>query len=274
MTGVPFTKELRADMLRRAATAQQDYLRIKDEEFANHPNDPDWNRMDAAGAARDLAKQEYLDGLHRVQMSACPFCQQGFEYSFDPFDTDGPWWRGIQGPEIPACPHYCFVRGAVNFSGGPLPTPPRSEDAARCGPEVPYVIPKQLELPNVVAVIGELEMDPGWRAFPIVYFADPRPAAELLSFNWGQSMYSYMRSNGQPETGYPNDPWDFELEPWIARGKLLWCVRGSKNRRLANPKGPCPYVGLQGTREMMKVEAGVGLVARGTPDGTMILPFE
>jgi hypothetical protein len=58
------------------------------------------------------------------------------------------------------------------------------------------------------------------------------------------------------------------------RGKLLWCVRGSHNRRLANPKGPCPYVGLHGTRKMMKVEAGGGLVARGTPDGTMIMPFE
>ncbi|HYP74835.1 MAG TPA: hypothetical protein VER12_02695, partial [Polyangiaceae bacterium] len=73
-------------------------------------------------------------------------------------------------------------------------------------------------------VIGELEMDPGWSAYPIVYFSNPKPAAELLSHDWCQTMYSYVSSTGQPETSYPNDPWDFELEPWLALGKLMWCV--------------------------------------------------
>jgi len=273
MTALPFTKAEREDILLRRVQTKQEYGRVVDEEFARDGAQPDENRISAALKLATQANELYEAGLHRVQMSVCPICAEPFHHSFDPFGMDGPWWGGVRGAERPACTHYCFFRGAVHFGTGPRPKGPYRAKA-RPGPEVPYVIPKQLELPGVVAVIGELEMEPGWTAYPIVYFGDPRPAAELLSSDWCQSMYSYVRSTGQPETSYPNDPWDFELEPWLARGKLLWCVPGSGNSRLANPRGTCPYVDLPGIRESIEIDERSKLRTRGTPDGSMILPFE
>ena len=273
MSAQPFSKYLRADIIRRATEADADYNRIRTEEYAKSSGAPDKARIRAARDVVQQTSQLYEQGLPRVRMSTCPFCVQPFEHSFDPFGVDGAWWTGLHGPAVPACPHYCFLRGAVHFGNGPAPRGPH-RGSAFPGPEVPYVIPKQLQLPGIVAVIGELDMEPGWRAFPICYFADPRPAAEALTYDWTLTSYSYVRSTGEPEMSYPNDPWDFELEPWVFQGKVLWCVPGSNNARLAKPRGPCPYLGLPGIRESIEIGEQIGFKTRGTPDGTMRNPFE
>jgi hypothetical protein len=189
---------------------------------------------------------------------------------------DGPWWASSPPPVEPSCPHYWFFRGAVQFGDKRRPTPPKKPGGpARPGPEVPYVIPRQLELPGMIAVVGELPMEPGWRAFPIVYFADPRPPAEELTSDWCSRTYPHVNSiTRQQETSYPNDTWDFDLEPWIAQGKLRWCSPGSGNLRLAPPGQPCPYVGLPGIREDITIDSTFGFKKRGVPDGSIILPFE
>jgi hypothetical protein len=271
----PFTKDLRNDILLRRSKAIEENERVKLDELARHPDRPDFDRLDAASEPIDYSTMAYMDGLHWVYMSTCPYCNEPLVYSFDPFAMDGDWWSGSR-PEPPTtCPHYCFLRGAVSF-GDRRPRPPASPlGPARPGPEVPYVIPNKIELPGMIAVIGELPMDPGWRAFPIAYFADPKPAANLLTSSWGASSYSYTNPVTKlGETGYPNDPWDFDLALWIARGKLRWCEPGSGNRRLAAPSEPCPYVGLPGVREAIEVDSTFGFRKVGTPDGSTILPFE
>jgi hypothetical protein len=270
-----FTKDLRNDILAREQFALDQHGAIKEDEYARHPDAADHGRMDAAMRYAKLCVEDYRQGLPHVTMSVCPFCAAAFVHTFDPYDMDGQFWRAAvpKSYEPTPCDHLCFFRGAVHLGEHRAPRGPRM-GYVYPGPEVPYVIPKQLDLPGVIAVIGELAMEPGWQAYTIAYFANPKPAAELLTHNWCETMYSYLSSRtGDPENDYPNDPWDFELAPWIARGKLLWCVPGSGNATLADPKTACPYLNLPGRREALQVAKDY-VVTVGVPDGTLIEPFE
>src|SRR5262245_54282021 len=130
-------------------------------------------RDDDKAEARHLARAEKLESeywrrLPRTAMACCPHCGSTFVSPFDPFDLVGLWWRGDEDDTPPpvACPHFVLRRGAVHFHGKPA----RAGRSVRTGPEVPYLLPRLLTMPGMVAVIGELAMDNGYTAYPILYF--------------------------------------------------------------------------------------------------------
>jgi hypothetical protein len=55
------------------------------------------------------------------------------------------------------CPHFCVLGGAVNYQGLP---PLGGNQEVIPGPEIPFVYPRLLALPGVVAVISSLPMEP------------------------------------------------------------------------------------------------------------------
>jgi hypothetical protein len=63
------------------------------------------------------------------------------------------------------------LRGAVNFNNL-RPVAGRIE--VWPGPEVPYVIPRLLEMPGMLAVISHIGMDTGYTVYPIAYSAESR----------------------------------------------------------------------------------------------------
>lgn len=226
-----------------------------------------------ARAEADAAVAEYFDRLPVLPMAVCPYTQQPLYRSFDHFGLDGPWWQpGASRPAPPAPYTFCVLRGAVHFQGKKV-VGPSLEIAV--GPEVPYVIPRLLELDTVTAVIGELPMAPGYRAFTIAYFADQPPPAAELTCDWPDTSYSWQTLFGDGGSVIPVDPWDFELAPWIERGKLRWCTPGSGNEALA-PRGKpadCPYLDLKGRREYLAVR-GDQVWNRGLPNGDPITPAD
>ena len=268
-----FTREQRADILGRRHLADEDFERVKDAVLDVPLTDESRARLRASKAMVERCDAEYRAGLPVVVMSTCPYCGKPLERTFDPFDLDGEWWRGIRLPGPEPCAHYAFLKGAVRFGEGRKPTRPETGEAMS-GPEVPYVIPKLLEQPTTIAVIGELPMDPGWLAYAITYYATQHPPADKgLSGDWALESYSY----DDPLTGlgqfrYSTEVWDFDLRPWIARGKLRWCVPGSDNRVLADPKTACPYVDLPGERRQLKLGQW-DQVWYPTPDGLSVDPF-
>jgi hypothetical protein len=85
---------------------------------------------------------------------------------------------------------------------------------------------------------------------------------------------SYRR-NGQPYWTIKNDPWDFELAPWIASHKLRWIAPGDPELRVSSAPEPCPYLGLPGRRQPIVIEAGDELRVWPVPDGRPVGdPFE
>lgn len=218
----------------------------------------------------EALKAEYFDRLPVPAMSTCPYCERPFLRSFDRFGFDGDWW--LDGSTRPApipCRHFCVLRGAVHLGdfeviGG--------KAEIFIGPEVPYVIPRILDLEDMIAVIGELEMEPGYRVYPITYFADPRPPIQELTADWPNKNFNWTTQMGERGWRYPVDPWDFDLAPWIETGKLRWCKPGSENEVLAFG-GPedCPYLDLPGQRAQLFV-TGPYVSNRGLPDGQPIGP--
>ncbi len=215
--------------------------------------------------------EEYFESLPRIAVAPCPFDGRVLVRSFDPFGFDGPWWGSNAAPkEPPACPHFCVMGGAVRFDGRPARG---GEFRALTGPEVPFVYPRVLAMPGMLAVVSELPMDHGLLAYAISYFAERRPPPQHLVGGWRRTTHGWVTQLGETGFRIENDPWDFDLGPWLARGKLRWCPPGSDNTKLADPTGPCPYVDLPGQRKYLLV-SGDSVGWRALPDGRNICPFD
>lgn len=238
-------RERRAELLRAKARAARQ-LDVE-AEGGNSEAVGIWNEV----VGRYLRR--YFEELPMLSMSCCPFCGLPLLRSFDPFGLDGPWWRRSMRRLHPEpCPHFCVLRGAMNWRGL---RPRGGTFPAHVGPEVPYVIPRLLEMKTMLAVIGTLQMETGYTVYTIAYFAERRPPDETLVANWPDQVHHFKDAEGRPGWREERDTWDFELGPWLERGKLRWCEPGSGNTALslAAPSA-CPYVGLQGRRERIVVQ--------------------
>jgi len=238
----------------------------------------DWGARDPSGALTEMqldtaraAELAYYDALSRIPMAKCPFCDRVLRRTFDPFDLKGHWWRNdATPPESPSCPHFCCLTGAVNFNGR---EPQAGDFDVHIGSDVPYVIPRLLEYEGVVAVISQIEMKNGYKAYPIAYFAKRRPQPELLTASWTRTIFVYTTQLGIHGWRIPNDKWDFELGHWLEAGKVLWCDPGSDNTVLSKDLPErCPYLDLPGERQRVTV-SNHDVLKLGVPNGSAVEPF-
>ncbi|MFN0134934.1 MAG: hypothetical protein ACKVS9_02325 [Phycisphaerae bacterium] len=264
---VPFKKVERDEVVLLHAEALQRYA------VAREKLDRDAARL-AMAEAQKLEK-DYYDRLPRPVLAACPFCDKPLHRAFDPFGLDGMWWgKSATPPQPPACTHFCLLRGAVNFQGL---RPQAGAGEVRPGPEVPYVIPRILNMPEMVMVIGRVEMSPGYVAYPLAYFAKRRPPVQELTAEWARSIHSWRRTSGEVGWEVPSDVWDFELQPWIDAGKVRWCDPASANQKLAPTASgdatACPYASLPGRRGDIAITLSE-FREIGEPDGQPFMPID
>jgi hypothetical protein len=194
-------------------------------------------------------------------MGACPHCEKPLLRTFDRLGLDGLWWRsGSQPDEPPVCPHFCLLQGAVDLGrAGPAP-----DFDVHLGPGVPFVIPRLLAASEMVAVISEVALVGGARAYPIAYFAARRPAVQQLAASWARTNFVYSTQLGvhawhrsdEPAAGAAADSWDFALEPWLARQKVRWCDPGSDRTTLSTAAAAtCPFADLFGVKRPQLIPA-------------------
>jgi hypothetical protein len=232
----------------------------------------------AAAEIRELYYRvlaEYVDRLPRVPMSVCPFSGAPLLHSFDPFGLDGPWWqqdREVEIEEPAPPPTFKVLLGAVALHGR---EPAEARDPVIPGPEAPYVVPRLLRLPGMVAVVSELRLETGDTAYPIAYFSESPIAPRLLHQHWLQQDLWFEVAPGKSGWLIANDVWDFELEPWLASGKLRWAETVEQGLQLVDPaSGPaCRFVGLEGARWPQSIAGGQREFTE-PPDGTPINPYE
>jgi hypothetical protein len=177
--------------------------------------------------------------------------------SIDPFGLDGLWWHyhSALRPDETLPSTFYALTGAMKLAA-------QIEDTrflVMPGPEAPFVIPRLLDHEGAVAVVSHVKVG-AHEGFPIFYFANPLPTG--LRFNtWGRGLY-YVEENGErlwnkvPED---EEPLDFELAPWIERGKLLWIKPGDAKLALENKTKGCPFLGLAGRREFLQVQHGAAV---------------
>jgi len=219
-------------------------------------------------------KAAYFAGLPRLPLSKCPHTSQILLRSFDPWGVDGFWWQeGEAAPcsEPPAPPSFAVLTGALNLAGKP-PLGGKTADA-HVGPPVPFVIPRILEMPEMLAVISCLTMSNGYKAYPIGYFTTKKPAPGTLTATWTRNSYAWVDETGDPAASYPTDPWDFELGPWIQRKKVKWITPDDSTLTLQDgAPSECPYVGMEG-RQVRQIIRGDQLQIQPPPNGEEINPF-
>jgi len=193
--------------------------------------------------------QQYYAQLPRYVFGRCPFCNILLEQIFDPWGLDGFWWQETltgRCPKPSACEHFRVLTGALNLNERP---PLGGEAESHPGPEVPYVIPVVLDMPTMLVVISSLAMVNGYTAYPISYFSQDKPPTPALANPWRLTSCSFITANGKSGFTYKTDPWDFELLPWVMKGKVKWIAPGdSQNVLKSAPAEKCPYLNLQGLR--------------------------
>src|SRR3954465_9141300 len=138
----PFSEQDRQQLLTTRQRALEEFNSRMDDAESNPLWSQEENQALAQAASHlrilEKAENEYFDRLPKLTISRCPFDNKPLVRTFDRFGLDGPWWRSDTTPqELPTCPHFCFLKGAVNFNG----RKPRGGDfEAHTGPQIPYVI--------------------------------------------------------------------------------------------------------------------------------------
>jgi len=187
-------------------------------------SDPRWRELEQKRSA--LVKEieplidEYWNWVPAVRLSRCPFCQNDLMRLFDPVDLTGFWWMDQTQrprPEPPCCEHFCLLLGAVNLNGLP---PKGGLFECRPGPDMPFVIPRILEMPTMTAVVSCVLMQCGYSAYPIAYFSQVPPKTRSLTQSWAQKEYRFALQDGHCGWDIVDNIYDYNLMPWSKEGKL------------------------------------------------------
>jgi hypothetical protein len=106
----------------------------------------------------------------------------------------------------------------------------------------------------MVAVVSSLPMKNGYMAYPISYFSlDKTPTLDLAN-PWTMTSCNYTDQEGHQYWSIKTDPWDFELMPWVLKGKVKWIEPGDpRNILKSGPEDRCPYVDLKGLRKQQTI---------------------
>lgn len=227
------------------------------------PAGPASGDLGAAAEACRRARQrlaelaaEYAARLPRPAISRNPFTGRVLRYPLDTLGLDGPWWDSDDPvrPETLLPPGVFALGGAVAIEGEPPDTPFN----VKPGPSVPWVCPRVLALPGVRAVVSQIQVGPH-SAWPVVYFAaQPLPGRSGLD-TWGLSSHLVLAEDGsysiESSWSLPSE-YDYDLAPWIRRGRLLWIAPGDGDLALHATVSGCPYLDLPGARHPVLLRKG------------------
>jgi len=201
-------------------------------------------------------RDQYIAGVPFLPLSRCPFTSEIMLHSIDNYGLDGLWWdyEYAARPQSPLLKTYVALTGAVKLDSKVRWAP----FICRPGPEVPYVIPRLLNLPTIMAVLSSLKIGDN-QGYAITYYGSPPPQKVPRVNTWGSDTYIFLDENGkscwdsEPES---QSDYDFDIEAWIKNGLLLWIAPGDAGLVLRNDTAGCPYLGLQGIKKNQVIYKG------------------
>lgn len=200
--------------------------------------------------------KNYINGLPVIPLSRCPFTQQIINHSIDTFGLDGLWWDN----ESPQRPEEKLPETYFAFTGAIKTVQPVENFSFICspGPEVPFVVPRLLERPEIKAVIYSIKIG-NHMAYPIFYFAESKVYDVERINEWGTENYSYENAQGDAVWDsyfLLSEDYDFDLVKWIEESKLLWIKPADSSMTLNDTVQGCPYIGLDGRKEISFIQDG------------------
>lgn len=232
------------------------------------------DELESARAGRKKLFSQYPDHerLPEIMVSHCPYCNQEIWMWVDVFALDRQYWHrkkgGLHDVGEDRCPHLFCVDGALNLNGHQPkevqadPTDNLTNDRIRMAAEVPFVKPRVLNLPSMVAVIYQFPVAQKYTAYPIAYFAERQPDEDEFCLFWARTEFESVRAfdgdQGQiTMTGKRRDIQDYELEKWVKQGKVLWLDPDDEDHPVVRgPAEAFPYYHLPGRRHPYTIKNG------------------
>lgn len=233
-------------------------------------------KMDKLSASLNKNREKYDDIIPRLKISECPFSHEPLIMAFDPVALDGLWWmeftrRDYSREQKPST--FQVLRGALALNSFPAGG---GRHEALIGPGVPYTIPRILELPTMIMVISQIQLDSGHTAYPLAYFSSQNPGPGQLTSSWLENnQYYFADANGKTRWSFANDSWDFDIGKWVEQGKIRWILPNSDRLAPASRNSAdCPYCELEGLR-LPQIVKGDQVFTEPLPDPSIeIDPFD
>ena len=211
----------------------------------------------AAGRAFEDVARRYRDLLPEVPVARCPFTDAPVWWPIDTGGLDGWFWEypsGVRRDPRHRPPAWLAMTGAMRLAAPVEHTP----FTAVPGPGAPFVVPRILgAAPEVLGVIAQVPVGrhTGWA---ISYFGWPAAGTTLVNL-WGAGTYPVVADGvctgwEREESGVSR--YDFDLEPWVGSGALLWITPGDESATLRKGVDGCPYLDLPGPRQFAVVARG------------------
>lgn len=217
--------------------------------------------------------EEYAENTPFRLISRCPFCEAVAAIPMDTFGLDGVWWWEfcpVEFAEPETCEHFQVFLGALDLHGR---IPREITNGVNPGPGVPFVIARLLEFESVKAVLSCFELATGDTAYIISYFSKEPLEDVDLHQEWRREFYSLLDADGEPVAAETKlDKWDFDIDPWIEKGKLLWTDAGDESFEL-HAKLPCPYSNVDGIR-YSQILTQDGVFYKSVPEGAESALYE
>lgn len=238
-----------------------------------HSTEDYLQRRQQASQKRDWRNREFELSLPELLISRCPFCgreiwmEGGLIFSL----TDSFWYRAYsdgRGDVVTRssfCDHLFCVDGALNLNGQ-RPTEARRWHDVDLGKnwnfiwmasEAPFVKPRVMALPTMVAVIHHFPVAEGrYTAYPIVYFAQTPPSINDFSMPWGAK--TFMLSVGAGfMVGKRSDAQAYRFERWIETGQLFWLNTEDQDHPLIQGSiNEFPYHNVAGRQHPYRITEG------------------
>ena len=256
----PSSMEARQQLLARHAAlrARQSELLGGLDRDPEHVVPEALDELEQVGTEIGALREQYLDSLPVVGLSRSPVTGDMLEYTIDTSGLDGLWWDALQPvrPLQTGTADLVGLAGAMRL-GSPLEVTPFE---VRPGPEVPYVVPRLLALPGVCAVVSQVPVGVH-TGYAVAYFGERPPEVPHRVNTWGTDFYEVLCPDGTLAWSQDDDnaflDRDYDLEPWIRAGKLLWIAPGDTSLLLRAGIEDCPYLALSGSRRDRTIADGV-----------------
>ncbi len=123
---------------------------------------------------------------------------------------------------------------------------------ATIGPSRPYVIPSTLAQDDTVAVVGSITGPHDDTYYMIAYYAPKGLQPKLRPPSWGRRVVVWYDEEEERQLWTINNSrWDFDLEPYVDRGQLMWIPEG---KDIPTGVGHSPFIGLPGNDRRQEIE--------------------
>lgn len=227
-------------------------------------------------ASRKRDWQAFDRNLPHILISHCPFCDSelwmkaGLMFSL----TDNFWFRAYsdgRGDVVDArsvCKHLFCVDGALNLNGHD-PLEARKWHSSDMGEdwdyiwmasEVPFVKPRVMSLPGMVAVMSDFTVEDRYTAYPIAYFSEERLYPEHrdeFCIPWAAKIYMDNHGSGYYLSGRREDIQDYDLKKWIGQRKLFWFDTHTNSQTSIHAEPDVfPYIQIMGRQHPYRIVEG------------------